>query len=617
MKKQLFFSSLLLMAAFCSFAQSSIRINSPASGTNTNTMLGASVPAITSGSNNSFFGSNAGTANTTGSENTFLGIAGYRNTTGSSNTFTGSNAGSVNTTGAYNTSNGSGAGAYNNGNANVFMGASSGHYTTGNSNVIIGTHAAYKYNGDGNVVIGSGAVGGYPGTNLQGNNNVFLGQNSYATVTGLSNAIAIGYNAKIGQSNSMALGGTGVDAVKVAIGTDAPSANLDVLGTLRFRDLVQNNANTRIIASDANGNLTWRDAASLVPVSSTNWALAGNAAAATHFLGTTNATDLVFKANNQVAGKFLATGGFVFGPTSSVVANGTTSAAGGDGSQASRYCGFAFGQGAKALGDKSVALGWNITLNGHNTYSLGSANYSAPNIEYTGTFGVGLQAMATSSYLIGGKPGNTLANNIPNSLMIGFKSTPTLLVTETSVAVNTTTPTAAFHVNCASAANVRFENLPSGAGNILVIDANGYIRRATTTATMTGTGNNDYNTKIIEEQQTKIQLLESRLEKLETLLMKVTATQDAALTEEKVVLSQNSPNPTNGFTTIDYSLPSTFTNVTMSVIDLKGQLIKEIKLTDAKGSVSIDSNELANGTYIYSIKSNGKVLSSKKMLKQN
>jgi hypothetical protein len=614
MMKKLIIVSFLIAIVFNSFAQSSISITGPASGSNFNTMLGVGVPAITSGSNNTFLGYFAGAANTTGTDNTFTGIAGYRNTTGISNTFTGSNAGSVNTTGSYNTSNGTGAGAYNNGSGNVFLGAATSHYTTGNNNVVAGSHAGYQYHGDGNVILGNGAVGGYPGTNLQGNRNIFIGQNSYATVSGLSNAIAIGYNSKISQSNSMSLGGVGTDAVKVGIGTDAPSANLDVLGSLRFRGLLQNNANTRIMTTDANGNIAWRDAASLVPTTPLGWSLSGNSLTGKEFIGSTNAADVVFKANNAVAGKFLAAGGFVFGPTSSVVTGGTTSAAGGDGSQASRYCGFAFGQGAKALGDKSVALGWNITLNGHNTYSIGSANSSAAGIEYTGTFGVGLNAAATSSYLIGGKPGNSLTNSIPNSLMIGFKSTPTLLVTETSVAVNTTTPTAAFHVNCASAANVRFENLPQGTGNILVIDANGYVRRSTVSALTGGGGNGSKDAQIINEQQERIKALESRLEKLEALLTKALP-QETPLTEA-VELNQNFPNPTNGFTTIDYVIPASFNNTTMSITDVNGKLVKEIKLTEHKGSVTIDSSTMIHGTYIYSIKSDGKLLSSKKMMKQ-
>jgi flagellar basal body rod protein FlgG len=48
------------------------------------------------------------------------------------------------------------------------------------------------------------------------------------TTNNLSNATAIGYNAKIAASNSMVLGATGVNQVKVGIGTTTPSTTLDI-----------------------------------------------------------------------------------------------------------------------------------------------------------------------------------------------------------------------------------------------------------------------------------------------------------------------------------------------------------------------------------------------------
>lgn len=223
-----------IMFSATAFGQAaSIKISTPATGTAQNTFLGALTPAITSGTNNTFLGAVAGQLNTTGTDNTFVSNAGYRNTTGLSNTFVGHNAGASNVTGNYNTSLGGGAGAYNNNHYNVFIGAATSHYNTGTQNVTLGSHAGYRLNGDGNVVIGNNAAGGYPGTNLTCNNSTLLGKDTYFSVTGLTNATAIGYSARVATSNSLVLGGTGANAVNVGIGTESPTQRLDVNGTIR------------------------------------------------------------------------------------------------------------------------------------------------------------------------------------------------------------------------------------------------------------------------------------------------------------------------------------------------------------------------------------------------
>jgi hypothetical protein len=58
-------------------------------------------------------------------------------------------------------------------------------------------------------------------------NNTCIGSNCSAS-DGVSNATAIGAHAVVGQSNSLVLGGTGQYAVKVGIGTPAPSNILTI-----------------------------------------------------------------------------------------------------------------------------------------------------------------------------------------------------------------------------------------------------------------------------------------------------------------------------------------------------------------------------------------------------
>jgi hypothetical protein len=166
----------------------------------------------TTGSDNIFFGGSAGNQNTTGSNNIFSGqAAGYFNTTGFNNIFSGFNAGRNNTTGSNNIFSGNSAGLLN---------------TTGSASVALGWSALYNQTGAGASSTALGAFAGF--TNTTGTRNLFLGDEADALSGTLTNATAIGSNARVGASNSLVLGGTGAFAVNVGIGTTSPFARLSV-----------------------------------------------------------------------------------------------------------------------------------------------------------------------------------------------------------------------------------------------------------------------------------------------------------------------------------------------------------------------------------------------------
>ena len=90
--------------------------------------------------------------------------------------------------------------------------------------------------------------------------------------------------------------GINYNAGNVGLGTSIPSTQLHTTGGVRFQGLSQNNTLNNVLASDASGNLAWRDASTLVNIG--GWLLSGNAVGANNFLGTTNLQNLRFYTNN-------------------------------------------------------------------------------------------------------------------------------------------------------------------------------------------------------------------------------------------------------------------------------------------------------------------------------
>jgi trimeric autotransporter adhesin len=151
-------------------------------------------------------------SNTTGGNNTAVGnTALYTNTTGLNNTAVGKKALYSNTTGLSNVANGSNA-LYTN--------------ATGSKNIANGSYALHK-NTEGNENVAIGHQAG--NVNVTGDKNTYIGHGADAAAgeTALSNSTAIGYNAKITESNQIMLG-TAAEKVKI------PGTELSVGGDVIF-----------------------------------------------------------------------------------------------------------------------------------------------------------------------------------------------------------------------------------------------------------------------------------------------------------------------------------------------------------------------------------------------
>ena len=193
--------------------------------------------------------------------NTFAGDSAGLNTTphldpnlefGKFNSFFGAEAGKANTDGGFNAFFGVQAGLFNNrGTSNSFFG-----YLAGPSNIDGGSNAFFGVlAGDGNTF---GSVNAFFGARAgQGNStgswNTLIGGETRVLVGNLNNATAIGSRAVVSQSDSLVLGSiAGVNfctpanncnSVNVGIGTSAPAARLHVSGNGIIRARVNSDDN--------------------------------------------------------------------------------------------------------------------------------------------------------------------------------------------------------------------------------------------------------------------------------------------------------------------------------------------------------------------------------------
>ena len=102
---------------------------------------------------------------------------------------------------------------------------------------------------------------------------------------------------------------------------------------------------------------------------------------------------------------------------------------------------------------------------------------------------------------------------------------------------------------------------------------------------------------------------------------KINEDNNSELLPQKVVLNQlpilfqNHPNPSYGFTFIDYYLPDNSINAFLKVIDNNGKLIKAFSINQIGfGQIELDCSKLASGSYYYSLLVNGDIIDTKTMV---
>ncbi|HYK48072.1 MAG TPA: tail fiber domain-containing protein, partial [Parafilimonas sp.] len=120
--------------------------------------------------------------------------------------------------------------------------------------------------------------------------------------------------------------------------------------------------------------------------------------------------------------------------------------------------------------------------------------------------------------------------------------------------------------------------------------------------------------KMNDDKDARISDLEARLTKLETMMNTQSSSSDQTTSNVKletsnITLSQNTPNPFHGATTIIYSLPQQYSSAKMIVTDKAGRVIKEVNLSGSgKGILTVDASAISSGTYQYSLYVDGRLI---------
>ena len=127
-------------------------------------------------------------------------------------------------------------------------------------------------------------------TNTTGTSNTLIGNLADVTANNLTNATAIGFNAKVNASNKVQIGNTGVATVKIG----GPTTLLETA----YLKVTNSAGSNKVLTSDADGLATWQTA-------NWGWGLQGNAGTTdnTSFIGTMDNVPLNFKVNFQKAGR--------------------------------------------------------------------------------------------------------------------------------------------------------------------------------------------------------------------------------------------------------------------------------------------------------------------------
>lgn len=128
-------------------------------------------------------------------------------------------------------------------------------------------------------------------------------------------------------------------------------------------------------------------------------------------------------------------------------------------------------------------------------------------------------------------------------------------------------------------------------------------------------------TKGVQELSAKVDALQAQLAESQAQARTYVVTKDKfskneieKISENGFYLGQNVPNPFSNSTEISYTFPKDSKNVMLMVFNLNGETLKEFRLTEDKGTVTLDASQFRPGLYLYSLISDNSEIITKKML---
>lgn len=123
--------------------------------------------------------------------------------------------------------------------------------------------------------------------------------------------------------------------------------------------------------------------------------------------------------------------------------------------------------------------------------------------------------------------------------------------------------------------------------------------------------------QIIKQKDLQITEANARITKLENDIAEIKAALASGKTgsiSESAFLMQNTPNPSNGLTTIKFYLPEN-SKGQLLIVDATGKTVKSYKVSGSgMNQVELNTQNLANGSYTYQLILDGKTADSKSMI---
>ena len=390
----------------------------------------------------------------------------------------------------------------------------------------------------------------------------------------------------------------GVSPLNVGIGTNAPSSNLQVHGTVRFSQLGNDNLLNKVLVGDADGNLKWRDASTLV--GGAGWLTTGNSGTnpATNFLGTLDNQGLRIRTNNISRMTFDA--GLTYGSNNfGFVA-------------ISDYNNMNANPGQLSIFGKDVP-GYSMPLSLNNTRD---GQTWSPNAGPNNTLGRHIRFSQFFSNTTGSSQLYDIGISEDSCFFIsehmlsgtgGFYPKKMIAISATDeVGVNmgwNQNPTANFH----TVGTVRLENLPSGSGFVLAIDNNGNLYRT--------------NQLTFEREAAKVDALEDKLQQAQNDIEKLKLIINQLQSRLSDNVSQPSlsinPNPSNQSVLINVTSKD-FKHLEVRIFDSYGNLLKSYNgLNKESETIAFQKNQLAAGNYFCALYQNGRRLLSEQFIFTN